>query len=90
MDWKLLGATFVTIFLAEIGDKTQFAAFAISAQSKSTLSVLVGAVLALALAAVIGVLLGSMLGKFVDPVRMKYISGGLFILMGLWILIKAP
>ena len=40
MDWKVFSATFLTIFIAEIGDKTQFAAVAAASQAKSTISVL--------------------------------------------------
>lgn len=88
MDWKIFIATFSTIFVAEIGDKTQFAAFAIASQSKSTSSVLLGTVLALSVAGIIGVLAGSVLGHYVDPNKMKYFSGSAFILMGAWILLK--
>lgn len=88
MDWALFFTTFVTIFLAEMGDKTQFAAFAASSQAQQVLPVLLGTVLALAIAGSIGVLAGSVLGRFVDPGIMKYISGAAFIVMGLWILLK--
>jgi len=88
MDWKIFIATFTTIFIAELGDKTQFAAFAAATQTKSTFSVLLGTVLALSIAGIIGVLAGSFLGSFVDPIKMKYFSGSAFILMGLWVLIK--
>ncbi|MCB0357092.1 MAG: TMEM165/GDT1 family protein [Bdellovibrionales bacterium] len=88
MDWSVFGATFLTIFLAELGDKTQFAAFAVSAQSKSTLSVLLGTVLALAVAGSLGVIFGSFLGKYIDPQKMKFIAGIAFIVMGAWILLK--
>jgi len=88
MDWKIFIATFTTIFIAELGDKTQFAAFATATQTKSTFSVLLGTVLALSIAGIIGVLAGSFLGSFVDPIKMKYFSGSAFILMGLWVLIK--
>ena len=88
MDWPVFSATFLTIFLAEMGDKTQFAALAVSSQTKSTYSVLFATVLALALAGSFGVLFGSILGKYIDHQKMKYISGSAFIFMGVWILLK--
>lgn len=88
MNWSVFSATFVTIFLAELGDKTQFAAIAVSAQSRSTLAVLLGTVLALCCAGTLGVALGAVVGKWIDPSKMKYVSGSVFILMGIWILLK--
>lgn len=88
MDWKIFIATFTTIFIAELGDKTQFAAFALAAESKSTLSIILGAILALSIATLLGVLAGSLLANFINPEKIKYISGSAFILMGLWILLK--
>jgi len=89
MDWSVFSATFITIFVAEIGDKTQFAAMAAASQTKSTYSVLTATILALALAAVLGVIGGTLLGKFIDPSKMKIVSGSAFILMGTWILFKS-
>ncbi len=89
MDWSVFSATFVTIFVAEIGDKTQFAAMAAASQTKSTYSVLVATILALALAAIIGVVAGTVMSKYIDPSKMKVISGSAFILMGTWILFKS-
>jgi len=88
MDLKIFIATFTTIFIAELGDKTQFAAFAAATQTKSIFSVLLGTVLALSIAGTIGVLAGSFLGSFIDPTKMKFFSGGAFILMGVWVLWK--
>lgn len=88
MDWSAFSATFLTIFLAEIGDKTQFAAVAVSSQTQSTWSVLMGTIVALASAGALGVLCGSVLGKYINPEIMKYVSGSAFILMGTWILFK--
>jgi putative Ca2+/H+ antiporter (TMEM165/GDT1 family) len=88
MDWSIFWATFVTIFVAEIGDKTQFAAMAAASQSKTILPVLLATVLALALAGSMGVVMGSLIGKYVSPDKMKIISGALFILMGTWIILK--
>lgn len=86
MDWKLFVTTFVTIFLAELGDKTQFAAVAASAQSKSVLEVLLAVVLALAFAGALGVLAGKFLAAFLDPQWMRIISGSLFLAIGVWVL----
>lgn len=90
MDWKLFIATFGTIFIAELGDKTQFAAIAASAQSKSTLTVLLAVVLALSIAGVLGVLAGRVLYQFINERLMHFISGGVFIAMGLWIFLRTP
>ena len=86
MDWKIFFSTLVTIFLAEMGDKTQFAALAAGSKSDSTISVLLGVVLGLSLAGAIGVLFGKMLGSFINPVYIKYVSGILFIAVGIWVL----
>jgi len=88
MDWKIFTTTFVTIFIAEIGDKTQFAAMAAASQSKTILPVLLATVLALSIAGTLGVAFGATVGKFVDPEKMKVISGVAFILMGAWIILK--
>jgi putative Ca2+/H+ antiporter (TMEM165/GDT1 family) len=59
MDWHLLGLSFITVFLAEIGDKSQLAAIALGGSSKSPRAVFFGAVSALLLASFLGVLAGS-------------------------------
>lgn len=86
MDWKIFASTFITIFLAEMGDKTQFAALAASSQSKSTVTVMIAVVLALGLAGALGVIFGKYLGSILNPQTMKYVSGTLFILVGIWVL----
>lgn len=86
MDWKIFLSTFVTIFLAEMGDKTQFAALAASSQTRSTWTVLLAVVLALALAGSLGVLCGRFIGEIVSPSTMKIVAGSLFIVVGLWVL----
>lgn len=88
MDWKLFLTTFVTIFLAELGDKTQFAAVAASADAPSSKEVLFAVVLALGLAGALGVLAGKVLAQFINPETMRYVSGSLFILVGCWVLFK--
>lgn len=88
MDWNIFATTFVTIFVAEMGDKTQFAAMAASSQSQSTLSVLLAVVLALAIAGALGVFFGKWLGEVLNPDYMRYISATLFFAVGIWTLIK--
>ena len=88
MDWKLFFSTFVTIFLAELGDKTQFAAIAASSSTTSVKEVLLAVVLALSFAGVLGVLVGQVMSHLVSPVVMKYVSGSLFIVVGFWVIFK--
>jgi putative Ca2+/H+ antiporter (TMEM165/GDT1 family) len=58
MDWNLLSLSFATVFLAELGDKSQLAAIALSGNAKSAKAVFLGSVTALILASLIGVLIG--------------------------------
>ena len=86
MNWTLFASTFVTIFLAELGDKTQFAAVAAASKGDSIKEVLLGVVFGLACAGAVGVLAGKWLAAFLNPEWMRWISGGLFILVGFWVL----
>lgn len=86
MDWKLFLTTFTTIFIAELGDKTQFAAIAASSRTRSVTEVLLGVVLGLALAGTLGVVAGQVLANVLDPSWMKWISGCAFIAVGVWVL----
>ena len=58
MDFALLLSTFVTVFLAELGDKTQLATVAISGTSNRPLAVFIGSSSALVLASLIGAIAG--------------------------------
>ena len=65
--WSVFLSTFVTIFLAELGDKTQVTTLLMSAESQSPWTVFVGAALALIATSLIGVLLGRWLSTRVSP-----------------------
>jgi len=69
MDWQLLGLSFMTVFLAEIGDKSQLAAIALSGSLKSPRAVFFGSVMALLLTSLIGVLAGEGVAELL-PARM--------------------
>ncbi len=86
---QVLGSAFVMIFLAELGDKTQLSTFAFASQSKSPLSVFLGASLALVLSSLIGVALGGLIGKFVPERVMKVIAAVVFFGFGVWTLVEA-
>lgn len=58
MDWNLLGITFITVFISELGDKSQLAAIALGGSSRSLRAVFLGTAAALLFATFLGVLLG--------------------------------
>lgn len=90
MDMKLMGAVFITVFLAELGDKTQLATFLFAAkQPASLLSVFIAASLALVCATALAVVGGALISNFVDPKILAYLAGVGFIVIGLWVILQA-
>ncbi|MGK7894907.1 MAG: TMEM165/GDT1 family protein [Xenococcus sp. (in: cyanobacteria)] len=65
--WAVFTSTFVTIFLAEMGDKTQIVTLLMSAESQSPWLVFVGAAAALVSTSLLGVLIGYWLSKKLNP-----------------------
>lgn len=86
MDWQLLGLSFITVFLAEIGDKSQLAAIALGGSLKSPRAVFFGAVTALLLATVIGVLAGGGVAQLFPTRVLKAIAAVGFALMAVRLL----
>ena len=82
MDWKLFSVTFGTIFLAEMGDKTQLATIALTGESKKLWTVFFGAASALILTSLIGALAGSFLSKYIPAHLLQKIAGLFFIVTG--------
>ena len=90
MDIKMLSVVFGTVFLAELGDKTQLATFLFAAkQPENMISVFVGASLALICSSAIAVLGGSVISDHVDPKFLSYIAGAGFIVIGAWTIWQA-
>jgi len=83
MDWKIFLTTLGTIFLAELGDKTQLAAIIMTSKTGRPLSVFGGAVLALSLVTLIGVVIGEGLISVVPQNILKKGAALAFILIGL-------
>ena len=87
--WRVFFTVFMTVFLAEIGDKTQLATMLFSAeQPASKWIVFAGSASALVLAAGIGVLVGGQIDRFVKPQTLKLIAGIGFIAIGLWTMLS--
>ena len=81
--------TFVAVFLAELGDKTQIATLSFAANpSYNRWLVLAGACSALFTISLIAVLVGSAAGNWINPRYLKAASGILFIGIGTYTLWK--
>ncbi|MGB3206203.1 MAG: TMEM165/GDT1 family protein [Crinalium sp.] len=86
MDWQLLGLSFITVFVAEIGDKSQLAAIALGGSSKSPRAVFFGSVTALLLASFLGVLAGGQMATLLPARILKAIAAIGFALMAVRLL----
>lgn len=86
MDWKILISVFVTIFLAELGDKTQLASILMTSKTNKPVLVFIGTMLAFAVATIIGVALGSVITKFLPFSFIKVGAAIAFIIIGILIL----
>lgn len=90
MDFKIFLTIFTTVFIAELGDKTQLATMLFAADRQvSKWTVFFGASAALVLASAIGVLAGALLSQYVSEKVLSWIAGTGFILIGAWTLIRA-
>ncbi|PSB33632.1 TMEM165/GDT1 family protein [Stenomitos frigidus] len=76
MDWHLLGISFITVFLSELGDKSQLAAIALSGNSKSPRTIFLGTAAALLLASLLGVFIGEGTAHLL-PARLVKIAAAL-------------
>jgi Ca2+/H+ antiporter, TMEM165/GDT1 family len=90
MDWKLFGTAFVTVFVAELGDKTQLATLGLaSASDGGRLAVFLGSSAALVATSLLAVVAGAALSRFISPVWLERAGGVLMLAVGAWILWKA-
>ena len=81
---RTFGTIFLTVFLAEVGDKTQLATMLFAAQGRSKWLVFAAAGAALVVAAGIGVLVGGAVERWISPRTLKVIAGIGFMAIGLW------
>ena len=81
----VFASTATTVFLAELGDKTQLAALLLSAQSGRPVVVFLGASLALICSSLVGVLLGRWLSRLMAPQQLERSAGIVMVALGLWL-----
>lgn len=90
MDWRVFLAVFGTVFVAELGDKTQLATMLFAADGEvSRVTVFVAASLALVLSTALGVLAGTVLAAYISPRLLHLVAGAAFIAIGAWTLYGA-
>ena len=86
MDWKIFGTAFITLFLAELGDKTQLAVITMTSSTESKVSVFLGAASALVAVTLLGVLLGGVLSQYIPTEWLQRIVAVAFIVIGVFML----
>lgn len=90
MDIKSFLLVFISVFLAELGDKTQLAVFSYSSLDKlSKLNVFIAASLALMLSTGIAIYAASWIQRYVSVQLIENGAGVLFVAIGAWMLIRA-
>ena len=77
--------TFTTIFIAELGDKTQIATLMLSAESGKPIIVFLGSSLALISSSIVGVLIGKWLSKNISPSKFALFTGALMIIVSVFL-----
>jgi len=89
MDWKILSTVFTSVFIAELGDKTQLATLLFASDKEiSKLTVFAGAASALIVTSALGVLAGGVVSNYVSEKYLHYLAGIGFIAIGVWTLLR--
>lgn len=90
MDWKIMLTVFATVFVAELGDKTQLATMLFASdQEVSGWTVFIAASLALVLTSALGVVAGTLLSNWINPKTLGVLAGVAFIVIGMFTLIRS-
>ena len=77
----LLFTTFVTVFLAEMGDKTQLTTITLSSTTNKPIAVFIGSSIALILATLLGALAGGSIANLIPAFMLKLLSGLVFLII---------
>ena len=85
----LLFTTFVTVFLAEMGDKTQLTTITLSSTTNKPLAVFIGSSIALILATLLGTMAGGSIANLIPAFLLKLLSGLVFLTIGIKLLAQS-
>ena len=89
MDYKVILTVFTTVFIAELGDKTQLATMLFAGDKEnSKLLIFLGASLALVATSAIAVFAGDAISRFISEKTLTICAGIGFIAIGLWTLVR--
>lgn len=87
MDWKIFITVFASVFIAELGDKTQLATLLFAADKEvSKTLVFFAASAALIVATAIGVMAGSVMSQYINERTLQILAGVGFIAIGVYTL----
>lgn len=85
---RVYAAVFLSVFLAELGDKTQLATlFFATNPSVSRLGLFLAAAGALVLSTALAVLVGAQIGSWAPPAHLRVVAAIGFIAIGIWMLL---
>ena len=84
-----IGAVFILIFIAELGDVSQLAIASIATKAAQPAKVLIAAIAALFTLTLIAVVFGKTIGKLVRPSVVQKFASGIFLLIGLYLIFSA-
>ena len=85
----LLGSTFITVFLAELGDKTQLAIVSISGTTSRPGAVFAGSAAALVLASMVGAAAGGSLSSVIPPDSLQLLASVGFLILGSRLILRS-
>ena len=83
--YSIFITTFTTIFIAELGDKTQIATLMLSAESGKPIIVFIGSSLALISSSLVGVLIGKWISKKISPSKFAFFTGLLMLIISIFL-----
>lgn len=89
LNWNVIFTTYIAIFVAELGDKTQLATLNCAIVTKSPVSIFIGSSLALITASVIAVVIGCYVSKWIPIHYVSKIAGVIFIGLGIFYIFKS-